>query len=162
MSRIEPKVGDLDTPFSEKEGVEKAYSGPKSNVDSGTDKGAEAWKPLLYFIVVNILFSILVSGPIKKLYSSEVSSLIFSLIFICSYIGIVWWARCDSIKYHYPLNKAKIYLIVLLGPVGVLIYSFSTRGLLGGMLFFIKMIMYVFINLIAGGIASFVFEKYVL
>ena len=130
------------------------YASPKAHVGSNFDTELKVWKPLVFLVFCSMVTGVLYSEPVKPLISRNGASLLHAILLIATISGLIWWAKCDSYRYNYKLTKVKVWLLVLLGPTGILIYSFFTRGFIGGVLLALKMGLFVFILILAMGISG--------
>lgn len=163
MNRIQPEISEIENEnlLYQKPIDSNYYSTPKSKMELPDEIRAESWMPLLFILVVYIFASIISGESVSKHITSGYSSMYFVFLFVCSYIGIVWWAKIDAAKHEYTLDKLKIYLIVLFGPLGVLVYSFFTRGVFGGVFLCVKMFLYILGVSFLCGLSSLVVEEYI-
>jgi len=132
------------------------YSSPKSLVGSDRDAVLEVWKPLLFLLFSSIVMGIFYSDPVKPLLSRNGASLLNAILIVAMITGLIWWAKCDAYRYNYKLTKVKVWLLVLFGPTGIIIYSFFVRGFIGGVFLIIKMVLFLFALVFASGFSAFV------
>jgi hypothetical protein len=162
VNRTEPKIGEIDSVESLEAADSSYYLSPKANViSSESNHSISNWSPLIFLLLVYLAVGPLFSEGIKHFVSRNSGSVLHAIFTILNWVGMIWWAINDSKKYKYTLTKPRVFSIVLLGPIGIAMYSFFTRGVLGGIAFVLKMAVYILVVLLFAGLSATAFDQYV-